>query len=67
MPISIALYRGPLRPSDRPGSYSEQTDEAGKLLEQEPVEIEREFPAQDNSPVESTEPCRRPPTPWVEE
>ena len=48
-------------------SYSEQTDEARKLLEDEPVEIERELPAEDNSPIERTEPHHRPPPPLFEE
>jgi hypothetical protein len=48
-------------------SYSEQTDEAPKLLEDEPVEVERELPAEDNSPIESTEPHGRPPSPSFED
>ena len=56
-------------PRQRPNrrSYSEQTDEAPKLLEDEPVEVERELPAEDNSPVKRTEPHRRPPSPTFEE
>ena len=57
----------PPRQPNRRGSYSEQTDEAPKLLESEPVEVERELPAEDNSPVERTEPHRRPPPPLFEE
>jgi hypothetical protein len=30
-------------------------DEAGKLIADEPVEIEREVPAEENEPVEGTE------------
>lgn len=56
----------PRQPKGR-SSYSEQTDEAPKLLEDEPVEIERELPVEDNSPIESTEPHRRPPPPLFEE
>jgi hypothetical protein len=56
----------PRRPAGR-NSYSEQTDEAGKLLDDEPVEIERELPVGDNSPIERTEPQRRPPRPMFEE
>jgi len=61
------LSREPPRQPNRRGSYSEQTDEAPKLLESEPVEVERELPAEDNSPVERTEPHRRPPPPLFEE
>ena len=57
----------PPRQPNRRRSYSEQTDEAPKLLENEPVEVERELPAEDNSPVERSEPSRRPPPPLFEE
>lgn len=57
----------PPRPRGRRSSYSEQTDEAPKLLEDEPVEVERELPAEDNSPVERNEPHHRPPPPLFEE
>jgi hypothetical protein len=36
-------------------SYDESLDEAGKLIADEPVEIEREVPAEENEPVEGTE------------
>ena len=36
-------------------SYGESLDEAGKLIADEPVEIEREVPAKENEPVEGTE------------
>lgn len=64
MPISIG---GPSRPRGRRGSYSEQTDEAPKLLEGEPVEMERELPAENNSPIERTELRHQPPPPLFEE
>lgn len=69
MPISIGTGsdRGPPRLRSRRGSYSEQTDEAPKLLEEEPVEMERELPAEDNSPVEPAEPHQRPPLPLFED
>lgn len=57
----------PPRQRGRRSSYSEQTDEAPKLLEEEPVEVERELPAEDNSPVERNEPHHRPPPPLFEE
>ena len=59
--------RGPPRPGSRRGSYSEQTNEAPKLLEDEPVEVERELPLEENQPVEHTEPHHRPPPPLFEE
>jgi hypothetical protein len=36
-------------------------------LEDEPVEVERELPAEDNSPVERIEPHGRPPSPLFED
>jgi len=36
-------------------SYDESLDEPGKLIADEPVEIEREIPAEENEPVEGTE------------
>ena len=36
-------------------SYDESVDEAGKLIADEPVEIEREVPAEENEPVEGAE------------
>ena len=54
-------------PPRQRNSHSEQTDEAPKLLEDEPVEVERELPAEDNSPIERTEPHGRPPSPLFEE
>jgi hypothetical protein len=69
MPISVGTrsYRGPPRPGSWRGSYSEQTNEAAKLLEDEPVEVERELPLEENPPVERTEPHHRPPSPLFEE
>jgi hypothetical protein len=64
--VSELNGEAPRQPKRR-GSYSEQTDEAPRLLENEPVEVERELPAEDNSPVERTEPDRRPPSPLFEE
>ena len=65
---SSAEFRGqpPRQPKGR-NSYSEQTDEAPKLLDEEQVEIERELPVGDNSSIERTEPDRRPPPPVFEE
>lgn len=59
--------REPPRVWRKRSSYSEQTDEAPKLLEDEPVEMERELPAEDNSPVEGTKPHGRPPSPLFED
>ena len=36
-------------------SYDEGLDEPGKLIADEPVEVERELPAEENEPVEETE------------
>ena len=59
--------REPPRERTKRSSYSEQADEAPKLLESEPVEVERELPAEENSPVERIEPHVRPPSPLFED
>ncbi len=59
--------REPPRARRKRSSYAEQTDEAPKQLEDEPVEVERELPAEDNSPIERTEPHGRPPSPLFED
>ena len=59
--------RGPRRGRRNRSSYAEQTDEAPRLLEDEPVEVERELPSEDNSPIERSEPHKRPPPPLFEE
>lgn len=46
--------RKPPQARHKRSSYAEQTDEAPKLLEDEPVEVERELPAEDNSPIGRT-------------
>ena len=66
-PSDVGPNREPPRQRRKRSSYSEQTDEAPKLLEDEPVEMERELPAEDNSPVERTEPHGRPPSPLFED
>jgi len=63
--IGADSKREPFRQQRR--SDSEQIDEAPKLLEDEPVEVERELPAEDNSPIERSEPHHRPPPPLFEE
>jgi hypothetical protein len=59
--------REPPRRRGKRSSYAEQTDEPPKLLEDEPVEVERELPAENNSPVERSEPRGRPPSPLFED
>ncbi len=59
--------REPPREQRKRSSHAEQTDEASKLLEDEPVEVERELPAEDNSPIERSEPHGRPPSPLFED
>lgn len=59
--------REPPRRRGKRNSYAEQADEAPKLLESEPVEVERELPAEDNSPIERAEPHLRPPSPLFED
>lgn len=49
-----ATKNGPKR-RQRHYSYDESVDEPAKLLEDEPVEIEEERPAEENQPVEEAE------------
>ncbi len=45
---------GPRKPK-QPGAYSEDEDEAPKLIETEMVDVEREIPQSGNEPVEQLE------------
>jgi len=51
----------------RPVTYSEDENESPRELEEEPVEIEREAPATENTPVERDEQRERPDPPLFEE
>jgi hypothetical protein len=59
--------REPPRRRGKRNAYAEQVNEAVKLLESEPVDVERELPAGDNSSVERAEPDLRPPSPLFED
>jgi hypothetical protein len=59
--------REPPREWSKRSSYAELTNEASKRSESEPVEVERELPAEDNSPIERIEPHVRPPSLLFEE
>jgi len=48
-------------------SYNENVDEPAKLIDKEPVEIEREAPAEENEPVERTDKNGKPDAPVFEE
>lgn len=48
-------------------SYNENVDEPAKLIEDETVEIEREVPAEDKEPVESSEDDEKPASPAFDE
>jgi len=48
-------------------SYNENVDEPAKLIQDEPVEIEREAPAEDNESVESGGDNGKPESPAFEE
>jgi hypothetical protein len=52
---------------DKHYSYDESVDEAAKLIENEPVEIEAEVPADENEPVESVNQDEKPSPPVFEE
>ncbi len=48
-------------------SYDESVDEAPKLLDNEPVAVESEAPAEDNQSIERDEPDETPVPPAFEE
>lgn len=48
-------------------SYDESVDEPGKLIENEPVEVEAEVPSEENEPVERIEKEDEPEPPVFEE
>lgn len=57
---------GPKR-RDRHYSYNESVDEAPDLIEDEPVGVEHEAPAEDTEPVEGVEDTDEPAPPVFEE
>ena len=56
----------PKKPA-RPSSYSEGENESPQLIENEPVDMERDVPEEDNEPVEREERQEKPDTPIFEE
>lgn len=48
-------------------NYDESVDEPAKLIENEPVEVERETPAEENQPVEQVEDNNKSNAPAFEE
>lgn len=52
---------GPRKGGKRPFSYSEEADEAPKLLDEEPVDVEESTPADKRSSVESVDTDDEPP------
>ena len=57
MNVAIGAESSPVVPKRRQKhySYDENVDEPAKLIEDEPVEIEEERPAEENRPVEGAE------------
>ncbi len=51
---SVEMERAIPKRRQKHYSYDESLDEPGKLIADEPVEIEREVPAEENEPVEGT-------------
>lgn len=51
----------------RPNAYSEGENEAPRLIEQEPVDVESDVPDTENKPVESDEPRDQKESPLFEE
>ena len=56
----------PKKPA-RPNSYSEGENESPQLIENEPVDMERDVPEEDNEPVEREERQDKPDVPIFEE
>ena len=56
----------PKKPA-RPGSYSEGENESPRLIEDEPVEVERDVPDIENKPMERDEKDEEPEPPLFEE
>ncbi len=48
-------------------SYNESVDESAKLIEDEPMDIEKAVPAEENEPVEKIEKDSTPDTPAFEQ
>ena len=48
-------------------SYDESVDEPAKLIDDEPVEVEHEVPAEENEPIETIDKDRNRETPAFEE
>jgi hypothetical protein len=62
-----AKRREPPKKPARPGSYSEGENESPKLMEDEPVEQERDIPETENKPLERDEQDDHPDSPVFEE
>jgi hypothetical protein len=54
IPLSGAATIVPRKPRSR-HSFDENLDEPGKLIEQEPADLQRETPDEGNAPVETIE------------
>jgi hypothetical protein len=67
MPICASEDRDPPKKPVRPVTYSEDENESPRELEEEPVEIEREVPATENTPVERDQREETPDPPFFEE
>jgi hypothetical protein len=59
-------YDGPKNREKR-NSYNESANEAGKLLDEEAVEIEHGTPAEETDPIEQPGPDEKPAPPAFEE
>ncbi len=67
MRIGAGRDRDPPKKPMRPHTPSEDENESPQVVEEEPVEIERELPAADNTPVERDERQETPDPPFFEE
>jgi len=65
--MAVRVEWQPPKKPVRPGSCSEGENESPRLIENEPVDIEREIPEEDNEPVEREEPQDKPDAPIFEE
>lgn len=63
------IHKAAVKPKrrDRHYSYDENVNESAKLIDDEPVEIQGEVPAEEKQPIESIEPDEKSEPPIFEE
>ena len=67
MQFAMMVEQQPPKKPVRPYTYSEGENESPRVVDDEPVEIERDIPETDNQPVEREERQDKPDAPIFEE